>query len=81
MYRSPRSRTAPALILVAALLLPTLATSACASSPSRSAQLEQNAQEPPKKRKRFYDPWGQPYEENTPDDSPPQVEYEESDAL
>lgn len=79
MYRSPAPSLAILLPLAMLLLSPTLG--ACATASPAGAQSEQSAEEPTKKRRRFYDPWGQPYEENTPDDSPPQVEYEESDEL
>ncbi|TXD36122.1 hypothetical protein FRC98_13445 [Lujinxingia vulgaris] len=79
MYRAPRTSLAILLPLALLIAIPTLG--ACATTSSPGAQSEQSAEEPTKKRRRFYDPWGQPYEENTPEDSPPPVEYEESDEL
>ncbi|TXC74903.1 hypothetical protein FRC91_15245 [Bradymonadales bacterium TMQ1] len=79
MYRSPYPSLAMLLPLAMLLMSPTLG--ACATASTTGAQAEKQAEEPTRKRRRFYDPWGQPFEENTPDDSPPQIEYEEPDEL
>ncbi|RAL23968.1 hypothetical protein DL240_07410 [Lujinxingia litoralis] len=88
MSPSPRSRLALpgrlplSLTLTLALALASSALGGCAATASERPATQQAAEQPsPPKRRRFYDPWGQPQEENTPDDTIVEPEFEEPSDL